>query len=108
MHARHATALACGIGAVLLFAVPAQAASVSPGATRPAVADTALVEKVHRRGRVHRYARKYRPYRYRYARRHYGPYVYGYSSYPYYGSYYPYGYGYSYRRRPGFGLYFGF
>lgn len=40
----------------------------------------------------------YRPYRY-----------YGYGGYPYYyGGYGGYGYPYYYRRRPGFGIYFGF
>lgn len=109
MRATTATGFALCLGAVLLGAMPASAApigAVGPEAMKAAVAGSTLVENVHRRYyRGYRYARPYRGYRYRYARRHYSPYVYGYSAFPYYGSYYPYGYR---LWRPGFGIYLSF
>lgn len=108
------TLISCGLAALLT--APASAAPVAPTIHKAleASADSAkLVERVwHRRNyRSYRYVRRhYRPYRYAYVRRGIRPfYRYSYPYYAYndfYGPYYPYGY--RYRWRPGFGIYFRF
>ncbi|HEY8248119.1 MAG TPA: hypothetical protein VIG38_12665 [Hyphomicrobium sp.] len=100
--------VASALAGFLYVSVPSASALPAPSrsdVTTPNATTGVITEEVGYRRRGYR----------RWGYRPYGYYGYGYRPYRYYGGGYPYyrgyggyGYPYYYRRRPGFGIYFGF
>jgi hypothetical protein len=105
------TALVATAIAGLLY-VSAPSASALPAASRADVTTSTTAKTAGVTEQVHYRRRGYRRYGYGYGYRPYGFYGgyggYGYRPYYYRPYYYGGGYPYYYRRRPGFGIYFGF
>ena len=105
------TALVATAIAGLLY-VSAPSASALPAASRADITTSTAAKTAGVTEQVHYRRRGYRRYGYGYGYRPYGYYGgyggYGYRPYYYRPYYYGGGYPYYYRRRPGFGIYFGF
>jgi len=95
-----------------LLYVSAPSASALPAASRADVTTSTTAKTAGVTEQVHYRRRGFRRYGYGYGYRPYGYYGgyggYGYRPYYYRPYYYGGGYPYYYRRRPGFGIYFGF
>lgn len=95
--------IASALAGFLYVSVPSASALPAPSrgdVTTPNAKTGAITSEVHYRRRGYR--------RWGYRSYGYGPYGYGYRRPYYYGGYGGYGYPRYYRRRPGFGIYFGF